>query len=114
MNPNTSPGTSNRTKKRSSKYDYKTHESPADNDCGASFNTKRALRVHINRVHLKKNYECHLCPESYSQNGLLMRHLRQSHKKFCCTKCESIFDNPILLKKNVKDFHFNTKPYECN
>merc|ERR1711884_40698 len=105
------------TKETYSMSSSKTQEnSTVYNKCGALFYTEYDLRVHVNAVHLKKDLpcECHLCNQSFSQNGWLVRHIKQSHlnkelcKKFQCLECEASFVYVQQLTSHMYHFHVNT------
>ncbi|XP_020288365.1 zinc finger protein 408-like isoform X2 [Pseudomyrmex gracilis] len=48
--------------------------------CGRTYKMKRNLRTHMRfECGGQKNFRCHICPSSYTQNISLRRHLMQQH-----------------------------------
>ena len=76
------------------------------NDCGAFYNTKQGLKLHINGVHLKlKPHECDQCEKSFSQKPHLKSHVEMVHQKlkpFKCKYCKYSFAHNSNLKKHAK------------
>ena len=56
---------------------------PVCNECGSSFTSKKVLRKHFQRIHMKltpsKKFKCSECEKSYESNGHLKHHLNSVH-----------------------------------
>ena len=43
-------------------------------ECGNSYSSQKALKVHVDSVHLGKTYPCHVCQKNFSQHSNLVNH----------------------------------------
>ena len=81
-------------------------------DCDAPFNTRKYLKKHVNRVHLKlkplKKLVCNECEASFEHKQHLEHHLNKVHlnvKPYKCNHCEKAFFIDTHLKAHVKKNH---------
>ena len=49
-------------------------------ECGKSYSSRKALKVHVDAIHLGMIYPCHVCEKNFSQKSNLVAHLQtQTH-----------------------------------
>ena len=85
-------------------------------ECGKTYNSKRALTSHKRSVHGKLNLECLTCGKSFSVKEFLRRHERiHSENEFACSKCNKVCGTKLGLKNHVR-YHHGDKDlkYECS
>jgi len=85
------------------------------NQCGAKFNQRSQLTVHM-RVHTgERPYSCKICSRSFSHSTALKLHLRMhtGEKPHVCKLCNKAFAQLPHLKKHMLCVHNTDKPYYC-
>jgi len=82
-------------------------------ECGKTFNTRKAQKKHINRVHVKeKTMECPKCERTFIFNFELQKHISQVHDKlkpFYCEVCEFKCANLSNLNLHRRKSHNKPK-----
>ena len=91
------------------------------NDCGASFNFKCQLQIHVDTVHLKlKPYECDSCKMLFSKKSNMIAHIKAIHQKmrpFECDQCKKTFAQKgnlnLHIQSNCKNLKKKHRCKEC-
>lgn len=75
-------------------------------ECGELFTDTFSFKYHI-KNHLKKRYQCNVCPYSSIRFNSLKLHIENCHggKKFICDTCNKKFIRNSALKKHFNRFH---------
>ncbi|XP_047513577.1 zinc finger protein 26-like isoform X1 [Pieris napi] len=80
--------------------------------CNAAFHTKRQLKPHFLRVHLKVSYTCQFCKkvlkskETYTRHILMKHHNdKPSSELQICEHCAATFSNELELRRHCSEVH---------
>ena len=81
-------------------------------DCDTFFETKRYLKRHVSKVHLKmkplKKFICYECQAPFEQKQRLEYHMNKDHLNFKpneCDMCKKSFYVKANLKRHLKTIH---------
>ncbi len=75
------------------------------------------LEVHDPLAHLKEEFKCDHCDETFGLSGDLKRHVSNVHlkeRKFQCDECGKTFEVGNSLKKHVSTVHLKEKNFKCD
>ena len=94
-------------------YTSNMSESTADSfqclDCEKKFKFKNSLMKHINAVHSKTRFSCHVCFSTFSYRANRKRHVALEHETNPsinqCKDCNQTFTYKHNLKSHLKKFH---------
>ncbi|XP_055637416.1 zinc finger protein 287-like [Toxorhynchites rutilus septentrionalis] len=83
-------------------------------DCGATFHSKIALRLHTNGRHSTKQIPCDLCGKVYKSKKAVYHHKKETHaeKQFECEQCGLVFISNSRLKRH-QITHLDQREYKC-
>lgn len=96
--------------------------------CGKKFLSVAYLKTHIDTMHstekktIKKQYLCHLCPNSFRDKHFFHSHMLRAHdvappadlKLHRCTHCDFFTVQKSHLRKHMRHHSAGAKEYECN
>ncbi|XP_033754853.1 zinc finger protein 84-like [Pecten maximus] len=96
--------------------------------CGKKFLSVAYLKTHIDTMHstekkpIKKQYLCHLCPNSFRDKHFFHSHMLRAHevappadlKLHRCTHCDFFTVQKSHLRKHMRHHSTGAKEYECN
>ncbi len=82
------------------------------NECNKSFTESgyryHRLTSHVANAEAAKRFRCQLCPKSFVQNKLLVKHVASCHsteRKYACIRCPATFKRKDHLSRHVADTH---------
>ncbi|XP_060077039.1 zinc finger protein 658B-like [Ylistrum balloti] len=96
--------------------------------CGKKFLSVTYLKTHIDTMHseekkpIKKQFLCHLCPNSFRDKHFFHSHMLRAHevappadlKLHRCTHCDFFTVQKSHLRKHMRHHSTEAKEYECN
>ncbi|OWF50868.1 zinc finger protein 813-like [Mizuhopecten yessoensis] len=96
--------------------------------CGKKFLSVAYLKTHIETMHsvekkpIKKQFLCHLCPNSFRDKHFFHSHMLRAHevappadlKLHRCTHCDFFTVQKSHLRKHMRHHSTGAKEYECN
>ena len=86
-------------------------------NCQRSYQSSKALRLHVKSVHEGVSYDCDQCDKSFAQKGDLKRHVEIVHmnmKNFKCDECDQSFGQKAHLESHISTVHRNEKNFKCD
>ena len=82
--------------------------------CGKPYTTVSAVKIHYNREHINKTYDCNQCPYIAKDKGGLKEHRKITHSKkeyeeYKCDYCDQVFEHVLHLRavKHARSSHDN-------
>ncbi|KAI4457222.1 zinc finger protein [Holotrichia oblita] len=64
----------------------------------------------------KDEYNCDLCPKTYSYRPSLIKHKaiqHGEHKKYHCENCTKVFTDPSNLQRHIRTHHVGARSHAC-
>lgn len=82
--------------------------------CEATFTDYLEFHQH-NRTHGRERYQCNVCEKWFSKRYHLKNHMaiHTMEKSFLCTLCPNKYTNQGNLDRHIRVFHKKEKRYEC-
>lgn len=82
--------------------------------CNKKFSRRRALTVHVNKIHTQK-FKCELCGKCYGIKSDLNMHMRshRAERSFICTMCKRAYMHERSLAQHIKG-HGDSFKYKCS
>lgn len=85
--------------------------------CHKWLNSKRALKVHLQLVHMEagQTFQCDICSQQYPNSRALANHKQFVHveERFKCEECGKLFKRQLYLKEHVAALHTRKPLYSC-
>ena len=83
--------------------------------CAKPFDLVASLNKHIQSIHDKVEYVCHVCNAIFYLKSNLKRHIERhknvEERKFQCPMCPKLV---VKLKKHIRLVHEKSRPYVCS
>ena len=77
--------------------------------CGKSFLRSHHLDDHVNSIHLKKVYSCHVCEDTFNHRTVLGNHMKKKHPnvnvQLPCDQCKKTFKYKYSLIEHMEKVH---------
>ena len=77
--------------------------------CGKSFLRTHHLDDHVNSIHLKKVYSCHVCEDTFNHRTVLGNHMKKKHPnvnvQLPCDQCKKTFKYKHSLIEHMEKVH---------
>ena len=81
--------------------------------CEQKFVAKRALKAHIEKVHLTEKSTCHICHKEYKDLDNHIKYTHNQDKQFNCSYCEKKFQAKQILYNHIQSIHLDQYKRKC-